>query len=219
MDPARRNHHEQKLRQFVAARTAGDEAAMRRWWDELVTDNFDRVRGMVVAESYNRLSRDEQDDAVQRSLIKIANNMIITFEGTSMGEWVLSTRTLVKFMCMDTQRDAMTVNKRTVSEAAGGPDGDEYSRWDAQAFALGRGRVQEDEAEAHEHEEFERQRGFLDWALPQLSGKRRKVLELDRDGLSVEEIQEQLNMTGDAVYQSRSRGLRDLAKLKEQWPT
>lgn len=40
-------HDEHNLRQFLAARRAGDEAGARHWWDELVTANFDRVRGML----------------------------------------------------------------------------------------------------------------------------------------------------------------------------
>ena len=104
-------HDEEKLRRFLVARRAGDEAGARRWWEELLTDNFDRIRGMVMLESRRHLSHDEQQEALQRALVKIANNMIRTFRGTSMGEWVESTRTLVKYACMDTQRRAAVISK------------------------------------------------------------------------------------------------------------
>ena len=61
-----------------------------------MSDNFDRVRGMVALQSRGRLSHDEQQDAVQRALTKLSNRMIETFRGISMGEWVESTRALVK---------------------------------------------------------------------------------------------------------------------------
>ena len=59
-------HDEEKLRRFLVARRAGDEAGARRWWEELLTDNFDRIRGMVMLESRRHLSHDEQQEALQR---------------------------------------------------------------------------------------------------------------------------------------------------------
>ncbi len=49
-------HDDEKLRRFLVARRAGDEAGARRWWEELLTDNFDRIRGMVMLQSRGRLS-------------------------------------------------------------------------------------------------------------------------------------------------------------------
>src|SRR5919199_1826182 len=112
------------LRRFLAARRAGDEDDARRWWDAL------QARG--------RLSPDEQDEALQRALIRMANRMIHTFHGTSMGEWVESTRSLVRFLCMDTQRDAAAISsrERPLDEpAGGGEDGDSGGRPDAQVYA------------------------------------------------------------------------------------
>jgi DNA-directed RNA polymerase specialized sigma24 family protein len=53
--------------------------------------------------------------------------------------------------------------------------------------------------------------------VPQLSPKRRAVVELDRDDVPVEEIQARLAVSRDVVYASRSRALKDLAKLREQY--
>ena len=58
---------------------------------------------------------------------------------------------------------------------------------------------------------------FLDWAVPQLSAKRRAVIELDRAEVPVEEMQERLGVSRDVVYASRSRALKDLAKLRDQY--
>jgi RNA polymerase sigma factor (sigma-70 family) len=212
-------HDEETLRRFLAARRAGDDAGARRWWDALLTDNFDRVRGMVALQARGRLSPDEQEEALQRALIRMANKMIHTFRGTSMGEWVESTRSLVRFLCMDTQRDAATMSRRerSLHEPAGDAGDDDAGRWDAQVYAAIEERRREQESREDEAEALAEGRAFLDWAVPQLSPQRRAVLELDRAGVPVQEIQERLDVSRDVVYASRSRGLKDLIRLRDRW--
>lgn len=196
----------------------GDEATARRRWEELLTANFDRVRGMVALQSRGHLSHDEQQEALQRALIKLANNMIETFRGTSMGEWVESTRTLVKFACMDTQRRAAAISRHERSlEQPGGEDG-EAGRWDADVYAAIEEQRREQESAAHDMEHVRDGQAFLDWAVPKLTQKRRAVIELDREEVPVEEIQERLGVSRDVVYASRSRALKDLAKLRDEYP-
>ena len=208
-------HDEEKLRRFLVARRAGDEAGARRWWEELLTDNFDRIRGMVMLESRRHLSHDEQEEALQRALVKIANNMIRTFRGTSMGEWVESTRTLVKYACMDTQRRAAVISKHERSLERSGRDDDEAGRWDADVYAAIEAQRREQESDEDDAEALRERQSFLDWAVPQLSPKRRAVIELDRAEVPVEEMQERLDVSRDVVYASRSRAIKDLAKLRE----
>jgi hypothetical protein len=212
-------HDEEKLRRYLAARQSGDEAAARRWWEERLTDNFDRVRAMVLLESRGRLSDDEQQEAVQRALIRIANNMIETFRGSSMGEWVESTRKLVKFACIDTQRRAAARSKheRSLNEAASEDDLDHRGRWDAEVYEAIEDRRREAEADEADAEALAQGQAFLDWAVPQLPPKRRAVVELDRDDVPVEEMQARPAVSRDVVYASRSRALKDLAKLREQY--
>ena len=101
------------LQRFLLARRRRDEAAARAAWDELVELNFDRVVTLVRVESRGRLSAEERDDAVQRALTTMLTRFMDTFRGTSMGEWVAATRTLVHFACVDTQRRAAAVSGRT----------------------------------------------------------------------------------------------------------
>jgi RNA polymerase sigma factor (sigma-70 family) len=210
-------HDEHQLRQFLAARRAGDEAGARRWWDELVRDNFDRIRGMVVLQSRAHLSATEQEEALQRALIKLTNNMIQTFNGTTMGEWVNAARTLVFGACVDTQRREQATSKRRAALHATDDEGHDIGRPDREVFKALEKRRQEAE-DAEESAEFEAHaQGFLDWAVPQLSPKRRAVIELDRENLPCEEIQERLGVTRDVVYASRSRALKDLARLREEY--
>ena len=212
-------HDEHNLRRFLAARRAGDEAAARRWWDELVRDNFDRVRGMVILRSRGHLSAVEQDDALQRALIKLSNNMIHTFNGTSMGEWVNATKTLVFGACVDTQRREKAASRLRTPLDATDESGEDTGQLDRNVYrALEKQRL-EQEAQAQDADEDAQARGFLDWAVPQLSDKRRAVIELDRQDVPCEDIQERLGVSRDVVYASRSRALKDLAELRQEYRT
>ena len=210
-------HDEEKLRRFLAARRAGDEASARGWWEGLLTDNFDRLRAMVALESRGRLSHDEQQEALQRALIRIANKMIHTFRGTSMGEWVEATRTLVKFACIDTQRRATAISKYERSLHNPSRDDEDTGRWDAAVYAAIEERRREQESLEDDAVELRHGQAFLDWAMPKLSPKRRAVIELDRQDVPVEEIQQRLGVSRDVVYASRSRALKDLAKLRDEY--
>ena len=183
------------LQRFLLARRRRDEAAARAAWSELVELNFDRVVTLVRLESRGRLSAEERDDAVQRALITMLTRFMDTFRGTSMGEWVGATRTLVHFACVDTQRAAAAVSGRT--EELGDHDEQEV---------------------AEEHDDLlERGGAFLDWALPQLADRRREVIELDLEDLTTDEIADRLRVSRDVVYAARSRALKDLAKLREEF--
>ena len=72
--------------------------------------------------------------------------------------------------------------------------------------------IKKDDADA-----LQERQSFLDWAAPQLSPKRRAVIELDRAEVPVEEMQERLDVSRDVVYASRSRAIKDLAKLRDQY--
>lgn len=204
-------HDEETLRRFLAARRTCDAATARRCWEELVGANFDRVRAMVQLQSRGRLSPDEQEEALQLALTKMAVNMIRTFRGTTVGEWVEATRTLVKYACMDTQRRAATISKRErgLDDDAGRPDADVFAAIEADR----RERERRDE----EAERLRERQAFLDWAIPQLSPQRRAVVELQRQGVPVAEIERRLGISGDSVYAARSRALKDLVKLRERY--
>ena len=155
--------------------------------------NFDRVVTLVRLESRGRLTPEERDDAVQRALVTMLTRFMETFRGTSMGEFVAATRTLVRFACVDTQRRAAVVSGRTEELVD----------------------LQEEDA-ADDDELLERGGSFLDWAVPQLVGRRREVIELDLQDLTTEEIQQRLGVSRDVVYAARSRALKDLAELREE---
>ena len=200
------DHAEEHLRRFVAARNGGDTAAMRRWWEELVIDFHDRMDGFVAAAHRGRLDADEHELAVQLALTKFSTNLVSTFVGASMGELVNASKRLAGFIAIDVQRAAVRVSSRETLSLDTDDDRGTPS-WDA-AEAWSRHDRDERSAEIAD---------FLAWALPQIEASRRRVLERTFEGAEVAEIMEALGISRDNAYQLRSRGFKDLAKLKQEY--
>src|SRR4051812_45368725 len=182
---------------------------MRRWWEELVIDFHDRMDGFVATAHLGRLDADEHDLAVQLALTRFATKLVRTFKGTSMGELVNASKTLATHICIDVQRAAVRLSsKETLSLDAGWHDEETGTpNWDADEAWL---RHDRDERSAEVVD-------FLAWALPQLDEARRRVLELTFEGAEVAEIMDDLGISRDNAYQLRSRGFKDLAKLKQEY--
>lgn len=202
---------EQQLRRFLAARDKGDPAAMRAAWEDVVVVLFDRVDGLVAASHKERLDDEEHELAVEMALARIGTNLLWTFKGTSMGELVKATLTLCNGICIDVQRMSM---RRREHEAGSFDDGWHLDGedapppvWEADAAA---DRLA---ADGHAGEAQD----FLAWALPQLNDGQRVVLELGLSGLSGTEIAERLRIEPDTVHQRRSRGLKALRPLHEEF--
>jgi DNA-directed RNA polymerase specialized sigma24 family protein len=130
-----------------------------------------------------------------------------------MGEWAESTRKSVRAWI---QRRAVVISKRALVERTDGRDED-AGGWDADVYAAIEAQRREQESDEEDAEALRDGQTFLDWAVPQLSAKRRAVIELDRAEVPVEEIQERLDVSRDVVYASRSRALKDLAKLRDRY--
>jgi hypothetical protein len=204
-------HDDEHLRRFLGARSRGDAGEMRRWWDELVIDCFDRMDGFVAAAHRGRLDDEEHELAVAMSMARFSKNLITTFDGVSMGQLVNACKTLARGICIDVQRTAVRRHQHE------GPSLD--AGWDLDAEDRATRAWEADEA-ARRFEREERSTqvlDFLDWALPQIGGDRRLALELTFHGATIPEIVDELGVTRANAYQLRSRGLRDLTTLKEQY--
>jgi DNA-directed RNA polymerase specialized sigma24 family protein len=210
--PARVGRHEEEhVRRFVRARDRGDAAAMRLAWEELVVDFHDRMDGLVGATHQGRLDDEEHELAVHLALAKFATNLLATFKGTSVGELVNATKRLAHGVCVDVQRASVRRHRHEGPSLDSGwdaaaDDGPTHA-WDAEEATRLHAR-DEERAEARE---------FVEWALPQLSDDRRRVLELTLHGAEIPEIMRELGVSRDNAYQLRSRGLKDLRALKERF--
>jgi len=201
-------HADEHLRRFLVARDRGDAAGMRQWWEALVIDFYDRMDGFVYAAHKGRLDDDEHELAVAMSLARFSNRLVDSFAGISMGELVNATKTLARGICMDVQRMSVREHRHEgPSLDSGWDDPERVGGWETGESVR---RYEDDERSAEV-------RDFLAWALPQVGEDRRRVLELTFEGVELPEIIEELDITRDNAYQRRSRGLKDLAKLKEQY--
>src|SRR4051812_46505720 len=154
------------------------------------------------------LSPDEREEAVQLALVKLWRNMVRTFKGTSMGEFVNSTKQLVEFACMQVQRDAA---RRTEHETALHIPDPEGERVDPRVDKLAEDQHRRDEERGDASD-------FVAWALAQLTiERRRRAVEDMLDGVPAEETAAELRVEMANLYQLRTRGLKDLAKLRGQW--
>ena len=202
------------LQRFLEARAAEDDQAAGRCWSELVERNYDRVEGMVALWGRGgRLSADEREEALQRALVKLWKRMAVTFEGSTMGEWVNATRQLVEYACLDVQREAArrSARERSLDEPRRGDEGEQAGAHDTLLARLAADELRRagERAEAL---------GFTDWALPRVTNARRRaVLERTLDGVPAEAIAAELDVTMANLYQLRSRGLRDLADLYREY--
>lgn len=210
---------EHTFQQFIAARNAGDEAAMRAAWENLIVENYPRVRTWVLSISDGHLSPSEQEDALQQACIKLLNNMVHTFTGTSMGEWVNATRTLVRGVCIDVQRAEARHSSRQATLHSAGDDGEDTEQLTLRVYRALQKAEKERAADEHDRDLAAEKTGFLEWALPQLTEKRRQVIELIRQEVPTEEIVARLGMSRDAVYATHSRGLKDLRRMAEEYAT
>ena len=207
-------HDDEHLRRFLKARAGGDAVEMRHWWDELVIDFFDRMDGLVAGAHKGRLNPDEHEQAVQMAMIRFSQNLISSFDGVSMGELVNACKTLARNISIDVQRKS--VSRRSHE----GPSIDDSWNTDGEDGPTGPA-WETDEAYAR-FEAGERSRDvrdFLGWALAQIKDNRRDVLELTFAGLEIHEICAELDITPDNAYALRSRGMKDLSRLKEQYDT
>jgi hypothetical protein len=202
-------HADEHLRRFLLARPAGDAAGMRKYWEELVIDFTDRIDGFVAAAHVGRLNDEEHELAVSLSLTRFSLRLMHSFTGSSMGELVNATKTLAHRICIDVQRGSIREHRLEGPSFDAGWDDD-----DRPGYGWEHGesvRRYDDEQRSAEL------RDFFDWALPQIGEDRRRVLELTFHGAEIPEIMQELGISRVNAYQRRSRGLKELAKLKEQW--
>ena len=186
----------------------------QRWWRSCSPTTIDRIRGMVMLQSRGHLSCDEQDEALQRALVNRQQHdrqFPRDLDGRVGRGDPHAREVRVHRHPAPRGRD---LQARALARARGprrrrhGPRGRRRLRRDRGAAPRAGKRRGRSEALA-------KRQGFLDWAVPQLSPKRRAVIQLDRADVPVEDMQERLSVSRDVVYASRSRAIKDLAKLRD----
>jgi hypothetical protein len=203
-------HDDEHLRRFLAARQDGDAVEMRRCWEELVISVYDRMDNIIAATHRAGSTTTSTTSPCSSRSSASRPGSSTRSRGRRWGS--SSTR----------PRPSRAASASTCSAGRSGSARATRSLdagWEADAAERASTAWEADEARAR----FERDEqdadadAFLRWALPQLRGRRRDVVERTFYGAELHEICDELGLTPDNAYQLRSRGLKDLAKLKEAY--
>jgi RNA polymerase sigma factor (sigma-70 family) len=183
-------------------------------WAELVARDIDRVRGIVAAfrhpASGTRVERDDIDQVAQDGYIRMLG---VLFRGTSVGEYRATLWRCVTFQCMDHCRSAMQEDMRragSLDEEVPTSEGDGRPKFDKELAKMQGEWVSEQE----QLDRLQERREALDEAIPKIEDERkRRVLEMTREGCSTDEIIKELGVSEDNLYQLRRRGLKLLQEI------
>jgi RNA polymerase sigma factor (sigma-70 family) len=183
-------------------------------WAELVARDIDRVRGIVAAfrhpASGTRVARDDIDHVAQDAYIRLLG---MSFRGTSRGEYRAAVWRCVTFQCMDHCRSAMEEDKRragSLDENLPSDEGDGKPKFEKEIAEMQGEWLSEQE----ELDRLQERRAELDEAIPKIEDERkRRVLEMTREGCSTDDIAKELGVSEDNVYQLRRRGLKLLQQI------
>ena len=202
-----------------AARDQGDLELAAQAWEQLIVNNFDRIKGVVAAFRFSGASpgipAHDQGSAATEAYLR-AISMGGNFAGRHIGQFYAALHTCVKNACMDFGRGELRHDKHSAGSAdeTFDPDG-ETGRFDAALAAydaeLRERAIDAVNSELH-HQETEQ---LVAWAISQVQNDNyREVLELTYiQKLSAQEISDQLGISMANVYQRRSRGVTELEKI------
>jgi RNA polymerase sigma factor (sigma-70 family) len=183
-------------------------------WAELVARDIDRVRGIVAAfrhpASGTRVERDDIDQVAQDAYIRLLG---MSFRGTSVGEYRSALWRCVTFQCMDHCRRAMEEDMRragSLDEEVPTTEGDGRPKFEKEIAKMQAEWI----SEQQQLDLLQERREALDEAIAKIEDERkRRVLEMTRDGCSTEDIAKELGVSEANVYQLRRRGLKLLQEI------
>jgi RNA polymerase sigma factor (sigma-70 family) len=207
---------EELLRLVVLCRDGDQKSQCKpgKVWAELVARDIDRVRGIVAAfrhpASGTRVERDDVDQVAQDAYIRLLG---MSFKGTSTGEYRAALWRCVTFQCMDHCRRAMEEDMRragSLDEDVPTSEGDGRPKFEKEIAKMQAEWV----SEQAQLDRLQERREALDEAIPKIDDERkRRVLEMTREGCSTDDIAKELGVSEDNVYQLRRRGLKLLWEI------
>ena len=208
------------LHAYASARGRGDEAAAVVAWEQLVVNNWDRVKQSVKLFRFSPggpcLPEDEHGSAASAAYLRVIA-MGANFHKREIGAFYAALHQCVQNSCKDYGRKELRHTKRAAGslDATYEPDGKtgRYDRaladYDADLRERSRVAVRA-ERDALEAEQLVR------WGIAQIPNDNyRAVLELTYGDapLKGDEIAAQLGIKAENVYQRRLRGGKELEKI------
>jgi RNA polymerase sigma factor (sigma-70 family) len=207
------------LRRYAAARARGDRQSAAQVWEQLATNNFDRIQQVVKLFRFSpggpRLPEHEWGSAASEAFMRVLA-MGANFQGREAGQFYAALATCVQNSCRDYGRKELRHDKRK----AGSIDttfepGGEAGPYDA-ALAAYDAALRQRSTDAVEEERGRLQAEHVaGWAIAQVPNDNyREVLEMTYlQKLAAEEIADRRGISVDNVYARRSRGVKELEKI------
>lgn len=194
------------LRMLHSARDRGDRDAAVKAWEQIVLAEIERVRGIVGAYRHDalpshRVAPSDVDDVVHEVFLRL-HQRVDAFKGGSVGELRNFMRTAANFACQDYVRRIVADDRRRAGSLDAAHD---------EAQSVSRRVLDELAARAAAHDDAAGEgEALVHAALAEVDDDKRAVLVMIGAGFTVPEIQERLGLSAAAIYQRRSRGLRQL---------
>ncbi len=178
-------------------------------WKTLVARDIERVRGIVAMFRFPghptvRVELHDVDMVAQNIYLRAVK---MAFRGTIELEFRAAMRKCVFYECMDHCRRKMEEDMRragSLDEEIATDEGDGRPRFDEDIAKLDEQRIEDEQA----LERLAERRVAVDKAIAKVEDERkRRVLEMTRDGCPTEEIMAELGTSEANVYQLRRRAL------------
>lgn len=207
------------LARYWSARDAGDRRQAAALWEQLIVQNFDRIKQIVKAFRFTPggkgLPDFEWGSAASEAYIR-ANAMGVGFRERDIGQFSAALYRCVHNVCLDYGRKELRHARRTAGsiDQTFEPDG-EAGPFDAALARYDADRRAEAADTADADQRAAAARDLVRWGIAQVGNDNyREVLELTYiDKLAAEDIAERTGISLDNVYARRSRGLKELEKI------
>jgi len=214
------------LRRYHTAMARGDLQAAAEAWDQLAVQNFDRIKQTVklfrFGKSSNRgIPEFDQGSAVSEAFLRV-QAMGANFRKQEMEAYYAAVVHTTQFACRDfgrkefrhTRRTAGSIDERFDAQSEVGPFSGALAAWET-------ARRERKAEKVLEELNQQREESLILWAIGQIKNdKHREVLKLTyNDKLNTDEIAERLGISKENAYQRRSRGMRELKKILDDFDT
>ena len=207
------------LARYWAARDAGDRRQAAGLWEQLIVQNFDRIKQTVKAFRFSPggkgLPDYEWGSAASEAFIR-ANAMGAGFRERHIGQFSAALYRCVHNVCLDYGRKELRHERRAAGsiDQTYDPDG-EAGPFDAAVARYDAERRAEADEVAKSDQRAAKARDLVHWGIGQIGNENyREILTLTYiDKLDAEHIATRTGISLDNVYARRSRGLKELEKI------
>jgi RNA polymerase sigma factor (sigma-70 family) len=211
------------LRDYHTAMACGDLPAAAAAWDQLAEQNWDRIKQSVKLFRFSAggkgIADFDQGSAASYAYLRV-RAMGANFRKQEIEAYYAAIVHTTQFACRDfgrkdfrhTRRSAGSLDERFDTESEVGPYSGALAAWEA-------ARREEQTEKVLDEIKQEQDEALILWLISQINNdKYREVLKLTyNEKLTLDEIVERLGISKENAYQRRSRGVRELKKILDDF--